>query len=141
MMRECGECTMCCKELELHTIASSIGELCRYCTVGVGCQIYEERPGECKQYQCMWTQMENVSEDLRPDRCGVIFDRAGDDVITGRLSEGREISELLKGQIETFMSEGFSVVLFSGAKKLSYMQEKHNKNYVIGVISDRSQLH
>jgi hypothetical protein len=132
---------MCCKELELHTVASAIGELCRYCTVGTGCQIYDSRPDECKQYQCMWSQMEHVADDLRPDRCGVIFDRSGDDVITGRINKDDDISPLVRAQVEAFMREGFSVVIFKGKQSLAYMQEEHSREYVTGVIDGRSELH
>jgi hypothetical protein len=89
----------------------------------------------------MWSQMENVGEELRPDKSGIIFDRAGDDVITARIEEGMEFSELVLGQISSFMREGFSVVVFQGVKKLGYLQEDHSRDYVYGVIRDRAKLH
>jgi hypothetical protein len=140
-MQKCGECTACCQWLQLNEIPSAIGELCRHCTWGVGCKIYESRPQECKDYQCMWSQMDNVSIDLRPDNLGIIFDRAGDDVISARLSEDMEISSLIENQIANFMQEGFSVVVFHGVKKLGYLQKHHNREYVYEVIRGRAELH
>ena len=140
-MRDCDGCTLCCVELETHDIPSAIGEACRHCTVAVGCQIHESRPKECQDYQCMWTQMEQVGEKLRPDKCGIIFDRIGDDVITGRLSEDRDMTPLIEGQLASFLREGFSIVVFHGEKHLAYLQDHHDREYVIGVIDDGSKLH
>jgi len=139
-MRQCGECTMCCTELETHDIPSAIGETCKHCTVD-GCGIHKTRPKECRDYQCMWTQMKVVGDELRPDKCGVIFDRIGEDVITGRLSESKDMTPFIEGQVASFMKEGFSVVVFHGAKHFAYLQDEHDKEHVTGVISDRSKLH
>lgn len=85
--------------------------------------------------------MEEVAEDLRPDKAGIIFDRAGDDVITARLDEEMGMSPLIENQIASFMREGFSVVVFHGARKLGYLQEEHDREYVYGVIRGRAELH
>ena len=89
----------------------------------------------------MWSQMENVGEDLRPDRSGVIFNRAGDDVITARIDEDRETIPLVLGQIESFAREGFSVVVFQGKGFQGYLHPAHTREYVMGVVRDRSELH
>lgn len=140
-MQKCGECTACCKELQLNEIASAIGELCRHCTIGEGCQIYANRPKECAEYQCMWSQMEEVGIDLRPDKSGIIFDRAGDDVITARLAADREMTPFIENQVAFFMREGFSVVVFHKAKQLAYLQDKHDREYIYEVIRGRAKLH
>lgn len=85
--------------------------------------------------------MDNVGESLRPDKSGIIFDRAGEDVITARLEEGLELSPLIERQIGFFLEEGFSVVVFQGAQKLGYLQDHHSKEYVYEVIRGRAKLH
>ena len=85
--------------------------------------------------------MEDVGLELRPDKSGIIFDRAGEDVITARLEEEREITPLIEGQISAFLREGFSVVVFHGIKKLGYLQDGHDREYVYQVIHGRAKLH
>ena len=100
---DCGNCTACCKNLELHEVPSKIGELCRFCTEGKGCQIYEERPQECAEFLCMWAQMEEVGEELRPDKCGVIFSRQGDDVIAARVDADTLMTQLAVNIVMQFV--------------------------------------
>ena len=138
-MRKCGECTLCCTLLQLNEIASKIGETCRYCDKG--CTIYNIRPQECRQYECMWLQMDEVAEELRPDKLGVIFDRAGKDVISARIGEDDEMPELALRQIESFGREGFSVVVFKGNTYKGYLHPKHTKQYVMDTIRGRAYLH
>lgn len=138
-MRQCGDCTLCCKLLEIHDIPSAIGEYCQYCKVSNGCMIYDARPKECSDYQCMWTMMDRVSDDLRPDRCGIIFDRIADDVISARM-EG-EMTPLVEAQIQSFGREGFSVIVFNGRKSQGYLQKNHSKEYVLGKVRGSADIH
>jgi hypothetical protein len=41
--------------------------------VTIGCGIYERRPPVCRRFACAWLSAENLPEELRPDRCGVLF--------------------------------------------------------------------
>ena len=40
----------------------------------MGCAIYDDRPESCLTYQCVWLQDQVMPDDLRPDRCGVMFE-------------------------------------------------------------------
>ena len=130
---ECGNCTACCRDLELHEIPSAIGELCKHCTED-GCSIYEDRPEECKKFRCMWLQMENAGKELRPDICGVIFSRKSDDIIAGRLATGRKLNSLVMGQINSFKCEGFSVIIFRDNHSKLYNNKDHSPEYVLGKV-------
>jgi hypothetical protein len=50
--------------------------LCKYCAVGKGCTIYDDRPVSCAAFQCLWL-MDLMPEPLRPDRIGGFFDIQG----------------------------------------------------------------
>jgi hypothetical protein len=39
----------------------------------VGCQIYANRPSVCAEYYCGWIALRHLSDDWRPDRCGVLI--------------------------------------------------------------------
>ncbi len=38
----------------------------------LGCRIYSQRPGSCRDYRCLWLEGHLGDED-RPDKLGVIF--------------------------------------------------------------------
>ena len=138
-MQNCGECTLCCKLLEVN--GSAIGPYCHQCEVGVGCKIYDSKPVECSTYQCMWLQMNNVGEELRPDKCGIIFDRISDDVICARIEKGIKLNELVMNQIKAFNREGFSILIFRDKDSKCFLKLGHSENYVRGIINDYSKLH
>lgn len=137
---DCGNCTACCKLLELHEIPSKIGELCQHCDEGKGCKIYSGRPKECEEFLCMWAQMEHAGDELRPDKCDIIFSRASEDVIAGRLDKGKQLNSLVMGQINNFVNEGFSVVVFRGIFNRFFLNDKHDREYVIGAVRDRTKV-
>lgn len=142
-MQECGECTLCCKLLEIHDIPtpSPIESWCMYCEPGTGCEAYNTRPEECRQFQCMWSQMEHVGIELRPDKCHIIFTRAGEDVICARLEKDHKLSKLVMNQIKTFNKEGFSVLVFRGRASKYFLIKEHTKDYVRKIVHGRSKLH
>ena len=103
----CGACTLCCYALPVPSIGKKAYETCKYCTKD-GCSIYSSRPDECKQFRCAWLQMPKVSEDLRPDNVGTIFEKISDRLFFGTVAfETPKVAE----QILAFNKQGFSVVI------------------------------
>ena len=80
-MRECGECTMCCRGWIPADINGQILGITESGLVGcshvceTGCSIYKDRPkNPCETYRCAWLQdEENFPDWLRPDKCGAIL--------------------------------------------------------------------
>ena len=74
-MKDCGECSLCCKLVKVPGLAEA-GEWCPNCKpgrVGGGCTIHENRPDFCKGYHCFW-RAESWPDEFRPDKCKVIFE-------------------------------------------------------------------
>ena len=71
--RPCGGCTMCCKLPAAPELDKLAGNWCRHCDKGQGCLIYAERPSGCRAFMCLWKVMPDFPEELRPDRCKVIW--------------------------------------------------------------------
>lgn len=70
----CGECTVCCEVLRVDELDKPAGLLCEHCDAGTGCTIYDKRFEICRTYQCLWLQgVLGDRPELRPDRCGVLF--------------------------------------------------------------------
>ena len=111
---ECGECTLCCKLVDIPWMNSPPMEYCDKCIPGEGCSIWDNVPNDCKEYECAYRQMENISINLRPDKCHVIFEKlSGLNTFLGLLDHGYILNEDVKGQISAFNKDGFSVFISS----------------------------
>ena len=86
----------------------------------------------------MWSQMETVSDELRPDKCGILFDRISDTVIAARLEDDKKLNGLLSAQVDYFNQEGFSVVIFRGREKKIFLNDHQTETDVIEILHDRA---
>jgi len=69
----CGGCTACCVALDVRSLRKDEFQPCpQIC--GQGCAIYERRPGECRDYECVWLKYGQNSLVTRPDRLGAVMD-------------------------------------------------------------------
>ena len=70
-IRSCGECSVCCEVLEIPTLKKPKKTLCvNVCSTG-GCSIYLDRPGECRTFQCIWSEG-YTGHGQRPDKSGIM---------------------------------------------------------------------
>lgn len=74
--RECGDCAMCCKVMAVAAVDKPPGTWCRHCTTRNGCDIYEDRPEQCRTWTCMW-QLGLLPEELSPRKTKLVFWIAG----------------------------------------------------------------
>jgi hypothetical protein len=72
-MRICGSCTLCCTLLKVPELKKQEGVPCKF-LCDKGCGIYGSRPAACRNFRCAWLNGE-LSEDMRPDKVGVIIER------------------------------------------------------------------
>lgn len=77
----CGGCTLCCTLLAVEALDKPAYADCQHCTSGVGCNIYgePERPFACSAFRCAYYFNESWPDELRPDRCGVVFEPFAED--------------------------------------------------------------
>lgn len=59
---------MCCKLLDVVALAKPAGRWCPHCAPGVGCGVYEDRPGECRSFRCGFLIDPALGEHWRPSR-------------------------------------------------------------------------
>ena len=111
---KCDGCTMCCKLLNIEWMDSPAGEYCKECEPGKGCRIYDNAPKKCLEFRCAYNQVEKSSINMRPDKCGVIFERIPENIFIGTVDPDiKNLNDDVRGQIQAFLNEGFSVVLFN----------------------------
>lgn len=70
--RQCGGCTMCCTVTAVPELKKPLWQPCPH--ADHGCLIYDTRPPSCRSFECAWLRNPNLSERLRPDRCGVMVE-------------------------------------------------------------------
>jgi hypothetical protein len=105
-MQKCGSCTACCYAFPVIELNKSKWEVCEY--MDNNCKIYKKRPESCRKCMCAWMQMKEVGKELRPDKCGVIFERDNNTMVGTIVGN---ITTLAKHQINYFRKEGFHVIL------------------------------
>jgi Fe-S-cluster containining protein len=108
---ECNECGMCCYIPKIFELDKPHYVWCEY-YVDDKCEIYDDRPTECRLFECLYSQMEKCSENMRPDMCGVMFEKFSNTLIVGSILDDVTMldRDVIK-QIQVFMNEGISVVL------------------------------
>lgn len=72
-MKACGNCTLCCNVMAVESLQKPVNRDCQYLAPGNGCKIHGARPDACKSFNCMYLMVEDLPEELRPDKCGVVF--------------------------------------------------------------------
>jgi hypothetical protein len=79
-MSACGDCSLCCKLMILLDpgFEKPENQWCKHCKPGHGgCMVYDDRPHQCREYQCGWLQSQQSAHPmepmLKPSRSKVIF--------------------------------------------------------------------
>jgi len=134
-MQKCGECKACCKILLIEEVDSKPNEWCQHCNKN-GCRIYDIRPKGCREFMCTWLQMNHVGIEMRPDKCGVVFEKFTDNVMMGG-TDGK-IKPIVQGQIKFFNKEGISVVIVNHntKTKTNFLANGHTRKFVEDEIND-----
>lgn len=132
-MRSCGDCTLCCKLLGVRALDKQPFVYCSHCTVGTGCRVYQARPEECKDFNCMWLQ-EKIDEELKPNNCHVVLANLQDDLVKLgiELEDQRRVVVVyvdsdypeahkqgkMKDQLNQYLKDGIELVIVEKDKKM-----------------------
>jgi len=96
-MRQCGECSLCCRLIPVAEIGKKTGERCSFQRFGKGCTVHgPQQPRQCREWSCAWLLLPMLTLP-RPDRAGFIVDLSvdvvvfGADVFTGKKVDALQI--------------------------------------------------
>jgi hypothetical protein len=70
--RTCGACTLCCKVYDVPAVESVAGRWCRHCQPGRGCKIWDNRPDQCRAFNCLWLTQDWLGPEWKPDRSKIV---------------------------------------------------------------------
>ena len=112
---ECGECTLCCDIFPVNWLNKPANTACKHCNNG--CEIHDSKPSECSDFECAYAQMKKVHISIRPDNCGIIFERLSENIFYGTIDPNRKPSKDGIDQARYLNNSGFSVILYDKEKR------------------------
>ena len=82
MIRQCGDCQLCCKLLPVPPLEKKAGQRCRHQKFGKGCAVYHKAgmPMECSIWNCRWLVNDDTADLPRPDRSHYVIDITPDHI-------------------------------------------------------------
>ena len=136
--RACGDCTLCCKVMAIEEIAKPAGQWCRHCKPGRGCLVYDDRPAECRAFNCLWLMDERFGPHWKPARSKMVL-TSSDDGLEIRCDPGFPDAwrkEPFRGEIGALATAGethdVTVLVISGQKMVLVTPEKEFDLGVVG---------
>src|SRR5262245_34979797 len=65
--RQCGDCSLCCKLLNIDELNKPANTWCQHCRPGKGgCSIYADRPPDCRTFACGWLTHPEFGDIWKP---------------------------------------------------------------------------
>jgi hypothetical protein len=64
---------MCCKVYRIEDLKKPAGKWCSHCAIGVGCKIYDDRPQQCRAFDCVWIQDAEMPQSWKPENSKIVF--------------------------------------------------------------------
>lgn len=71
--KSCGDCGLCCKLMGVTALDKPAGKWCRHFSKAAGCRIYDDRPGDCRVFNCLWLLTDALGPDWKPSVCGFVL--------------------------------------------------------------------
>jgi hypothetical protein len=73
--RSCGDCSLCCRLLDVPEAGKQTAQWCPHCKPGKGgCSIYADRPQACRRWACLWLLDPEFGDEWFPKKCGMVVD-------------------------------------------------------------------
>lgn len=72
-MRDCGDCTLCCKVFDVPVLDKPSGRWCGHCKPGQGCAIHATRPQYCRDFFCLWTTQGWLGPEWKPSLSKIVL--------------------------------------------------------------------
>lgn len=108
-LNRCGECTACCAAFYIEWLDKPKHTACVHCDGG--CKIHDDLHYECASFECSWLQSGVDNDNLRPDKCGIIFELIEGDIFYGTIVRDAVVTDSAKRQVASFKDQGYKVII------------------------------
>src|SRR5512140_165049 len=78
--KACGDCSLCCKVMAIEALTKPVGSWCPHCKPGHGCQIYPDRPRECRSFSCLWLVNDLLDQHWKPSKSRFVLTTSEDGI-------------------------------------------------------------
>lgn len=78
--KHCGDCTLCCKVMEIEQLGKPAHSWCPHCQPRHGCTIYRERPTECGAFNCLWLLNDLLDDRWKPNKAKLVLTTSEDGI-------------------------------------------------------------
>ena len=132
-MKDCGDCSLCCKLIEVKPLNKPADTWCEHCTKQ-SCAIWEKRPEICKTYNCLWRTTPEMTDDLQPSKCKVAFEVHEEGVAIAHVDVDRPEAwrkPPVIGVILKLVQEGTPVWVMIGKERHMLLPEGKNQEEVM----------
>lgn len=129
---KCDGCTFCCKIFSIAEVNSKRGENCDF-MCDEGCSRYDDQPIPCSTFCCAYNQTDEAPIELRPDKCGAMFERYLDTYLCVVDCFDEEPALTTISQIKSLVFKGFGVVVVDRNEhvKLVVPAMNHTEKYTL----------
>src|SRR5262249_38933793 len=79
-MKQCGDCTLCCKVMAIEALAKPVNAWCPHCRPGKGGTIYAGRPAECESFNCLWLVSDLLEAQWKPSKSKFVLTTSDDGI-------------------------------------------------------------
>jgi hypothetical protein len=66
--------------MSIEELAKPAGAWCPHCKPGKGCQIYADRPDECRTFGCLWLTDDRLGPHWKPSRSRLVLTTSDDGI-------------------------------------------------------------
>lgn len=123
---ECDGCTICCDLLPVPVLNKASYIRCVHCKLSK-CMIHDHKPDYCTSYDCMYSQSEKLPVSLRPDKCGIVFEKVNDKLILSIQHPDMQPTVMATNQANEFVKQGFSVAIKKKDNRMQIFLAKGHK--------------
>ena len=86
--KSCGDCSLCCKLMNVPELNKPPNVWCRHVVIGKGCGIYETRPEVCRGFYCRWMEDPALGPEWKPNKSKMVLAHHGEDRLTVYVDPG-----------------------------------------------------
>ena len=144
----CGTCTYCCKLLGVLNLKQP-NVWCDHCDIGKGCIIYDKRPSDCVEFECLWLIIQDMPDSMRPDRCKVVMSSTKDGesvvvfvdpVYASILSKDNLLKSEIGRYIDKLVQKGLVIMVVAGEHRNIYYKGSKVPEHLREALNKLSRL-
>ena len=125
--RSCDGCALCCMVLKIDELNKPKGKWCNHCSTRKGCDIYEERPNQCRKFYCGWLTNSLLGEEWKPSKSKI--------VLVGELDGNRLAAHVHPNHPDAWRKEPF----YSALKEWAMAAVPH-RGQVIACVGQKAYM-